>query len=137
MDKAKVLYHYTAKYHLPSILNSGHLKLTESNLRFDVEMYKPVVWLTNQKEPETFGLGLSGSIVDKTEIRIHVKKKPTPTIKTWEQYSAKNKMNPEWKKAFIEGRKPETWFISTKEIPLKDILLIENRYTGEIYYKCD
>ena len=130
-----VLYHYTAAYHLQAILNSGYLKLTESNLKEYVEMYKPVVWLTTQKEPEPYSLGLSGSFLDKTEIRIHVKRKPTPTIKTWEQFSTKNKMNPEFKSSFSEGRKPETWFISTKEIPLKDILLIENRYTKEIYYQ--
>lgn len=28
-----VLYHYTSSYHLPTILKTGYLKLTESNLR--------------------------------------------------------------------------------------------------------
>ena len=40
-------YHYTSRYHLPVILYDGYLKLTESNLRQEEEMYKPVVWLTS------------------------------------------------------------------------------------------
>lgn len=133
--RMKVLYHYTSKVHLPKIFYSGYLKLTESNLRTTEEMYKPVVWLTTDKEPNAQNLGLNGSMVDKTEVRIHVKKKPTSTVKKWGQYSKKNKINKEWQKIFEEGRTPNTWLVSTKEIPLEDILLIENRYTNEVYYK--
>lgn len=131
----RIFYHYTAIFHLPAILEAGYLKLTESNLRADVEMYKPVVWLTTEKEPDPDKLGLSGSIVDKTEIRIHVEKKPNIPITAWEHFSKQNKIDPKWKAALEQGQKPETWYISTSKIPLSNVLLIENRYTGHIYYK--
>lgn len=131
----KVLYHYTARQHIPKILYTKSLKLTESNLRTDEEMYKPVVWLTTEKEPNAYKLGLDGSILDKTEIRIHVKKKPTSTVKPWGSYSKKNKIDKEWKSILEANRTPKKWYVSTKEIPLKDIVLIENRYTNEVYYK--
>lgn len=61
-----VLYHFTSVYHAIAIVDSGYLKLTESNLvspdgTWQTELksknYKPVVWLTDSKVPE--GLGLS------------------------------------------------------------------------------
>mgnify|MGYP007039734252 CR=1 len=133
MGNKKVMYHYTALYHLPKIMSDGYLKLTESNLRLDVEMYKPVVWLTDLERPTKEDLALDGSRLDKTEVRVHVKKKVT--FKTWETFANKNKMNKELKQIFASGHSPKNWFISTNPIYLKDILLIENTHTGEVYYK--
>ncbi len=131
----RVLYHYTGTIHLNEILRTGYLKITDSMLREHDPHYKPVVWLTSEKNPDPFKLGLNGSMVDKTEVRIHVEKKPNLPIKSWDVFSAQNKIDPAWKKNMEAGRKPGTWFISTKEIPIENITLIENRYTGEIYYK--
>lgn len=135
MGQKTILYHYTAMFHLPKIMQDGFLKLTESNLRLDVEMYKPVVWLTDLAQPTARGLGLDGSLLDKTEIRIHVKKKVT--FKTWEAFAVKNKMNKELKKVFSDDRSPEHWYISTNPVYFRDILLIENTRSGEIYYKAE
>lgn len=77
-------YHYTSKVHVTNILKSGHLKLTESNLKPDVEMYKPVVWLTTKAIPNDLELGLNGSVVDKTEVKIIVK--PQKHFKTWTKF---------------------------------------------------
>ncbi|ASN06851.1 hypothetical protein [Virgibacillus necropolis] len=128
----KILYHYTSTFHLPKIIKVGFLKLTESNLRMDKELYKPVVWLTTAYEPNPKGLGLTGSIVDKTEIRIHVKKKNS--FQYWKSYSRKNKIDKKWAEILETGRKSNTWWVSTEIIALDDVQLIENKYTGEIYY---
>ena len=130
---SKVLYHYTARWHLQSIMRSKFLKLTESNLRADITMYKPVVWLTTLKDPDEQALGLNGSTVDKTELRITVRKQPH--YMWWNKFSKRHKIDKEWQKLLEENRKPKTWFVSERIIPLEDILKIENRYTGEIYYE--
>lgn len=127
----KVLYHYTSTFHLPQIFQSKFLKLTESNLRLDKTMYKPVVWLTTVLEPT--GQGLEGSIVDKTEVRITVEHKEK--YKYWKVWSRKNKIPKIWADSLERNQKPETWWVSTEEIPFEDIIMIENRYTGEIYYE--
>ena len=75
-----VLYHFTSVYHAIAIVDSGYLKLTESNLvspdgTWQTELksknYKPVVWLTDSEVPE--GLGLS-SCPMKKRVRITVAK---------------------------------------------------------------
>lgn len=126
----KVLYHYTSMVHLPRILQAGFLKLTESNLRLDRVGYKPVVWLT--EDSNVVGHGLEGSSVDKTEVKITVEHKKSYDY--WKAWSRKNKIPKQWAAALERKQKPETWWVSTTVIPLKDIIKIENRYTGEVYY---
>ena len=47
--KPKILYHYTSYLHVPAIIDSGFLKLTESNASFKIENAAPqVVWLTQE-----------------------------------------------------------------------------------------
>lgn len=84
------LYHYLALEHLHSIMEDKKLRLSESNLTdwskhsFDVQaynegrlkLYKPVVWMTSEKEPDANALGLSTSVLDKTVIKITIKKRP-------------------------------------------------------------
>jgi hypothetical protein len=134
-----VLYHYTSKYHLQLILNDGFLKLTESNLiapdgTFQTELksknYKPVVWLTDSEI--TGGNGLEGSMADKTEIKITVRKKPD--FQWWHSWSRKNQIDKSWAKALEQGNKSKRWFISEKIVTMEDILKIEDTYTGEVYY---
>lgn len=140
MSKNDVLYHYTCKEHLPKILESGYLKKTSSNLKppkqdFLEELsavnYKPVVWLTDSDL--TDGHGLEGSAYDKTAIKITVIKKPH--MKYWRVWSKQNRMNKEWAKVFTEGRRDSTWFISESIIPLSDIVRIEERINGTVYYE--
>lgn len=127
-------YHYTSKVHVANILKSGHLKLTESNLKHDVELYKPVVWLTTKAIPNDFELGLDGSVVDKTEVKIIVK--PQKHFKTWTKFKKENApLNNKWIDVLENNRTPESWYISEKEVPLSQVELIENRYTKEVYYK--
>ena len=52
--KPKTLYHYTSHSHLPVIIDSGFLKLTESNASFKIENAAPqVVWLTQESYTKT------------------------------------------------------------------------------------
>lgn len=128
----KVLYHCTSTYHLPQILESQYLKLTDANLRADIENYKNVVWLTDLEKPDAFALGLGG-ITDKTEIRITIEKKKN--FKYWKVWSRKNKIDKAWADILERDRKPNNWWISEKIIPMEDFLLIENMITGEVLYK--
>lgn len=140
MIKQDVLYHYTCVEHLSKILESKHLKLTQSNLKPPkdmsfMEMFgtgdKPVVWLTDSDSIE--GHGLEGSVYDKTAVKITVLKKPH--MKYWRTWSKQNHINKEWAKQLVKGRRDSTWFVSEEIIPLTDIIKIENRLDGTIYYK--
>lgn len=140
------LYHYTALEHVPSILEDKKLKLCESNLTdwskhtFDAQaynegrlkLYKPVVWMTSEEEPDAKALGLASSVLDKSVIRITIKKRPYH--KKWREWSRKNNINKEWAKAVEKDRNSNTWWISEMPVTEKDIVLIENRITGEVYY---
>lgn len=136
------LYHFTSTYHLKMILESRFLKLTPSGLKetknprvengilIDDNMnYKPVVWLTDNDKP--LGLGLEGSIVDKSEIRITLSK--NDHYKYWLGWANKNLMNKKWQKEFIASTPQyKSWYISEQLIPIEDIIIIENLKTGKI-----
>lgn len=146
MIKTKIvnsyLYHFTSTYHLMMILETGFLKLTPSGLKetknprivngklIDDNMdYKPVVWLTDSDQP--LGLGLEGSTVDKSEIRITLLKKEN--YKYWLGWANNNLMNKKWQKEFIASTPQyKTWYVSEQVIPLNDVLKIENLKTGKI-----
>lgn len=125
-------YHYTSKYHLPIILHDGFLKLTESNLRMDVEMYKPVVWFTNNEVLSAYSLGLNGTIVDKQEIKITLS--DSPNYKNWTIWSHDNRIKKSVVTRLTSGRNPNNWYICEQPVYLtKDtVLKIENVVTGEV-----
>jgi len=142
----KVLYHYTSTYHLPAILRTEYLKLTESNLKAPTQeevvnllkyggydstsLYKPCVWLTTSNKTE--GHGLDGSAVDKTEIKITVRWQKD--FQNWKVWSRANGINKKWAKALEKGRNSNSWWISEKPILFADIIQIENTITKEIYF---
>ena len=70
------------------ILETGYLKLTESNLRIETVGYKPVVWLTDSDNPSDHSLEFSA--VDKTEVKVTVKW--NKFFKRWMIWSKKNKI---------------------------------------------
>lgn len=66
------LYHFTSTYHLSNIIKDGLIKTTESNASFLANhVAEDVVWLTSNKNPQREA-SLSGSIVDKKQVRITV-----------------------------------------------------------------
>lgn len=136
----EVLYHYTCAYHLSAIFSSGYLKLTSSDIippdgtletEMKAKVYKPVVWLTDSKEP--IGQGLEGSAADKKEIKITVAKKDY--MEPWTSWKPQKKMPNWWKKAYCKKQNPSSWYVSEEIVPFTDILKIENRYDGTVYYE--
>jgi len=145
-----VLYHYTSKFQLPLILKDGYLKLSESHLKpltpkenqqieqgnysslnkDAEELYKPVVWLTNDGSPSN--MGLDGSVFNKKEIRITLKMREH-YIK-WDIWSKNNKADKKWSEALQRGKNSDSWYISEAVIPMTgdEIIRIENTISGEI-----
>ena len=145
-----VLYHYTSKFQLPLILKDGYLKLTESNLRKPPlkesqqllhgnyssldkqteDLYKPVVWLTNNSQP--LNMGLDGSVFNKKEIRFTLKAREH--YEKWDIWSKKNRINEKWSETLQHGKDSDSWYISERVIPITsdEIIRIENIVSGEI-----
>jgi len=135
----KILYHYTCQYHLPAILKSRYLSLTESNFSFEKAGLYPVVWLTDLPMPDNMGLLFDTNIPDnlnKTHIRVTIKKKPY--MKKWDEWSDLKGMDKQQKQFIITSASAEdtykSWYISEQIIPINDVMIIENIVTGEVYY---
>ena len=124
------LYHFTSTYHLPLILNSGFLDLTESNLKQDEIGYKPVVWLTRNDTPH--GHGLEGCSLNKHEVRITINEQEH--YENWHIWSRNNRIKTSWAKRLERGYNSTSWYVSESIIPLNidNLLKIENTITGEI-----
>ena len=156
-----VLYHFTSKYQLPLILKDGFLKLTESQLKPPTQkeikemeqgnyssldkgaedLYKPVVWLTDNGSP--LNMGLDGSVFNKKEIKITLKMREH-YIK-WYIWSSKNRADKKWLENLQRNKEHDSWYVSEKTIPITgdEIIRIENTVTGETLidvgirtYKC-
>lgn len=151
MNITKNLYHYTSRLQAERIIKAGYLWLTPSDLIKPVDLtitknedgtwgtkseisdrVKPVVWLTDSLNPNN--IGLEGpdefKVIDKKRIRITVM--PNEEYSWWVTWAQKNRMNKKWFKAYTRNNRYGTWYISEKEIYMKDVLLIEDMVTGEI-----
>ncbi|WP_198517634.1 hypothetical protein [Microbacterium lacus] len=87
-----IVYHYTHESHMPSILQSGVIRLTESNVSFEKAHAGPdVVWLTT--DPELLGSVSSGlryaSGDSKAQVRITVSL-PRHEVHTWGEWARKH-----------------------------------------------
>jgi hypothetical protein len=141
-----VLYHYTSRHHLPLILKSGYLELSESNLREPTsynlkriqrgenipvsEMFHPVVWLTDKKSSQY--QGLDGSVLNKHEICITIKKRDH--YQKWIHWKKKYEMKSRLIKAFTDRKDYRSWYVTEQTILLNadELLKIENTLTGEV-----
>ena len=146
-----VLYHYTSKFQLPLILKDGYLKLSESHLKpltpkenqqieqgnysslnkDAEELYKPVVWLTNDSQP--LNMGLDGSVFNKKEIKLTLKMREH--YDKWDIWSNKNRADKKWVEVLQRGKNFDSWYISETVIPITsdEIIRIENTVTGEVF----
>ena len=117
-----VLYHYTSEIHLPAILRSGHLRLTDSNIGFDGSGPK-VVWLTTTTDPG--GNGLDGGF-DKGAVRLTIDASGLP-VHHWPTWSFEQGIEGFWYDALDSagGGGSENWWVCTREIPLDRVLTIE------------
>lgn len=107
------LYHFTARFYLPSILGSGRLLLTESNLSPYVTDAGPrVVWLTDSANPTDHGLSPA-----KREVRIDV---DTTAAVRWADFAALHGINRQWYRVLDRtgGFTARHWWVSAVEIPV-------------------
>lgn len=145
------LYHYTSRYQVEQIIESGYLKLTPSNLIKPVDLkimkltdgnydavsaisdpIKPVVWLTSSLDTSGHGIESPHDPNFKKRIRITIPTKDS--YKWWITWAEENRMNKSWFKAFTRGKRYGTWYVSEEAIMLDDVLLIEDLVTGEVLY---
>lgn len=68
---------------------------------------------------------------DKKRIRFVLEKKPD--YQWWHTWSDQNRMDKSYKKRLTTGRNYASWYICEHEIPLSDVLYVEDLKTGEIY----
>lgn len=146
------LYHYTNIINMRDILASSKLALTPSNLKeptdlhvgidafgrrayvSDTDKYKPVVWLTDSQSPAGHGLEMQNahSLTLKTRIRFVLEKKPDYYV--WNAWATRNRMNKSYRRRLTNGMDYLSWYVCEHEIPLSDVLRVEDVVTGEIYY---
>jgi len=137
------------------ILKDGFLKLTESQLKPPTQeeirqmeqgdyssldknaedLYKPVVWLTDNGSP--LNMGLDGSAFDKKEIRLTLKMREHYEI--WDAWGKKNRIDLKWSEGLIRGKDYKSWYISERIIPMTgdEVICIENIITGEVFIDVD
>ena len=58
-----------------------------------------------------------------------------PYFKKWKEWSKANSINKEWAQTLSRGRDTNSWWVSPVRVRLEEIVKIENRYTGEVYYE--
>ena len=111
----------------PGINQFGHQDMIS-----ETDSYKPVVWLTDSDSPERHGIEPPQSLppeLDKKRVRFVLEKKPD--YLWWHTWSDKNRINKKYKKRLTLGIAYGSWYICEHEIPLSDILYIEDLQTGE------
>ena len=138
INEPKVFYHFTCSFHLPDIMESGFLNLSESIFSFEQMEDNPVVWLTASPSPENNGLLFDDNIPDflnKTHIRFTIRSRPY--IKQWDAWSDAIGIDAQQKQRLILSASAENtyenWYISEQPIQLAtDAICVENLHTGQI-----
>lgn len=113
-----LLYHFTAKQHLQLIEASGVLRVTESNASFTERHKAPdCVWLTTSPLPRTISGSLSGSRLDKSEVRFTVDV-PHDELWSWRMFTSKYDVDPHWRRT-LERLDPgwRTWRMIFRDVP--------------------
>lgn len=119
------LYHFTAPGHLPTILEAGFLKLTESNVSPEYDHAgRDVVWLTTDpvvgrrhalNDPK---FNRPGTLADKTRVRFTV---DAPDAVPWLGSDECKAMDPRWRGIMVETggglKAARTWWMSYEPIP--------------------
>jgi hypothetical protein len=134
------LYHFTCRFHLHSILAERRLSLTTSNFSLENLSLYPVVWLTDSPTPDNMGLLFDENIpieFNKTHIRIALYKEPY--MMQWDKWSESKGMDKATKQILINTANAQetykTWYVSEREIPLDDVMFIEDMTTGYLLWE--
>lgn len=121
----KKLYHYTSPLHLNWIVQSGFLKVVESNVSIQEERAgKDVVWLTDQEYWRSPKM-LQG-VVDKTAVRFTV---DAPDAQRADKWLRNNGATPETIEILEKsgGASAKTWYVVEHPIPSSAWLSVEYR----------
>lgn len=134
-----ILYHFTCKEHLASILSDRCLFPSESNIGSPLKHVKPfgahyapdVVWLTNKPDVKHGCHGLLGPS-DKAAIRITVDVDAIP----WIVFAKKHGINKKWYRALDKtgGKTSNHWFVFEGKILISEWKEVRVMATGEIIY---
>lgn len=134
------LWHWTSRHHLPKILRDGYLDLTESNLIAPGDLTRsdvPVCWFLDVPLLGNSPHGLTGSMVDKSEIRIAVDV-PHAWSRAWLPWAEALGIERSWLDALVNvggGRQAaERWWVTTRRVDKSLWLAVENAYSGEKYH---
>jgi hypothetical protein len=100
-----MFYHFTSREHLEQIRADGMIRPTDSNVGspfpemrpYGVHIGPSVVWLLDTPEVG-YDHGLSGSVQDKTAVRISVN---VPAVR-WLHWQHAAPMHPEWRRRLVE-----------------------------------
>lgn len=129
-----ILYHFTAREHMPEILRTGVLKLVESNISPKREHAGPdVVWLTNNPMwpivPEGDSIGYNGLIHLKTAVRITV---DVSHAKRWRKWAQAQGVDQRWLAALAHVGGSRSWYVVTTPIKQDNWVAIDvNPALGE------
>ena len=115
----------------PKNITKVHNPVTGSMEFVDLEHdhIKRVVWLTESKKSSGHGLALK-------PFNLRITVKPNDSTVWWMKWQMDNHMEKKWFRHFTKGFDYRSWWVSEKEIPVSDILLVEDINTGEVLYSC-
>ncbi|MCJ0868119.1 hypothetical protein [Streptomyces sp. AP-93] len=130
-----VLYHYTLVFHLPQILRSGYINVTESNISAGREHAGPdVVWLTAANTADRSGGWYTGSHVDKTAVRITVDV-PEREVYRWTEWAPRHGCSARTMAALRRVKGGNSWRVVARRVQCeewKEIVVSRGFKDGEV-----
>jgi hypothetical protein len=124
------LYHYTSSAHLRGIDRHG---LTVGDVPIDLARNtgRVGVWLTSRSDPT--GHGLSGSAVDKSEVRLTVDILDEKPLRRWDEWSALE-VPPKTRSRLeqADGASARSWYVYFGWIKREALVEAVSMKTGEV-----
>jgi hypothetical protein len=142
-----ILYHFTCRQYLPSILEHG---LYRGEVPLSATEVLNAVNLTTASTPHGHGLSTESRLLtdeerrhfeqadgvpvpagarfeEKTAVRIKVKiASADRALVRWSTF-ARKRMAPEWRAALEDGRRPDTWWLYFGTIPPEEFMAVDLR----------